>query len=67
MGEDGWCLACGDEFHLDDVGGYNPPCPGGCGNCRHCCDCDDLAEDDDPLLDDEDYGRTPGGAGREGA
>ena len=34
---DGWCGECGDAFHLDDCGGYNPPCPCGCGLCRDCC------------------------------
>ena len=51
---DGWCVECGEEFHLDDVGGYNPPCS--CGfHCRHCHDAvegrfdpdDDYPEDDD--------------------
>ena len=37
---DGWCLECGDPFHLDDCGGYNPPCPCGCGRCRSCCEAD---------------------------
>lgn len=53
---DGWCLDCGDYFHLDDGGGYNPPCQG-CGNCRSCCECnrdydaDEYGPDDG--LDDE--------------
>lgn len=57
--DDGWCLDCGDEFHLDDCGGYNPPCPCGCGRCRDCCEerrreergHDDWypEDDDDPL------------------
>jgi len=47
---DGWCYECGDEFHLDDTGGYNPPCPCGCGRCRDCCD-----DDSEPLGDDDDY------------
>lgn len=34
---DGYCIDCGEEFHLDDTGGYNPPCPCGCGLCRSCC------------------------------
>jgi len=52
---DGWCVDCGDFFHLDDCGGYNPPCPV-CGLCRSCCECDrmdDEAEDDG--VDDGDY------------
>jgi len=37
---DGYCADCGDAFHLDDCGGYNPPC--NCGQCdgticRSCC------------------------------
>lgn len=35
---DGFCVECGEYFHLDDTGGYNPPCPS-CGLCRMCCDC----------------------------
>lgn len=32
---DGWCVECGEPFHYDDVGGYNPPCS--CGfHCRSC-------------------------------
>jgi hypothetical protein len=54
---DGWCVDCGDFFHLDDCGGYNPPC-GVCGLCRDCCRCPfrgrgDEAEDDG--VDDGDY------------
>lgn len=53
---DGWCIDCGDYFHLDDCGGYNPPCEK-CGLCRSCCECDErLDEDDfgpDDGLDDE--------------
>lgn len=54
--EDGWCVECGDEFHLDDTGGYNPPCQG-CGLCRSCCECDgekdDYEEPDDYPFDEE--------------
>lgn len=32
------CRECFDPFHYDDCGGYNPPCPCGCGRCRSCCD-----------------------------
>ncbi len=51
---DGFCVECGDEFHLDDTGGYNPPCS--CGmHCRSChaaeFDRDDL-DDDYPEDDD---------------
>ena len=49
---DGWCLECGEEFHLDDCGGYNPPCQG-CGLCRSCCECAQ-AEDDDEWEGPED-------------
>ncbi len=49
---DGWCLECGDKFHLDDVGGYNPPCK--CGmHCRHC---HEVEENGDYYeRDEEDY------------
>ena len=43
---DGWCEACGDAFHLDDTGGYNPPCSCGCGLCRSCHNADEMAEDE---------------------
>jgi len=43
---DGYCYECGDAFHFDDCGGYNPPCPCGCGRCRSCCAADATAEDD---------------------
>lgn len=33
--DDDFCVECGDPFHYDDVGGYNPPCE--CGfHCRSC-------------------------------
>lgn len=47
---DGWCLECGNPFHLDDCGGYNPPCPCGSRCCRSCCGPDHLPghrDDDD--------------------
>ena len=44
---DGWCVECGDVFHLDDCGGDNPPCPCGCGLCRSCCAAEALGENDD--------------------
>lgn len=43
---DGWCVECGDAFHLDDCGGYNPPCQT-CGLCRSCCDCNGQHSTDD--------------------
>lgn len=42
---DNYCGECGDEFHLDDCGGYNPPCSCGCGCCRSCHDAYEDAED----------------------
>lgn len=52
---DGWCHECGDEFHLDDCGGYNPPCPCGCGLCRSCHESEEMrkAEYDEGYPDDE--------------
>lgn len=50
---DGWCLECGDPFHLDDCGGYNPPCYK-CGLCRDCCRTSDFGCDAE-REDDEDY------------
>jgi hypothetical protein len=49
---DGWCVDCGEEFHLDDCGGYNPPCA--CG--FHCRSCHQHAEheDDDYEYDERD-------------
>jgi len=43
---DDFCVDCGDEFHYDDIGGYNPPCS--CG--MHCRRCHEIAEG---LYDDE--------------
>jgi hypothetical protein len=45
---DGRCLDCGDPFHLDDTGGYNPPCAcGKCvGLCRSCCDAEEMRDDE---------------------
>lgn len=51
---EGWCVECGDEFHLDDCGGYNPPCA--CGlHCRSCHEADINGPDDDydDAFDDE--------------
>jgi len=31
------CPDCGDVFHWDDCGGFNPPSPHGCGVCTKCC------------------------------
>jgi hypothetical protein len=52
--DDGWCIECGDSFHLDDCGGYNPPCPG-CGNCRSCCECRVVNEDELPYDEEESH------------
>lgn len=42
--QDGWCIDCGDAFHLDDCGGYNPPCV--CGfHCRSCHEAEERDED----------------------
>lgn len=48
---DGWCLECGEEFHLDDTGGYNPPCE--CkicqgAVCRSCHPWNDYDDEPDP-------------------
>ncbi len=73
---DGWCIECGDYFHLDDCGGYNPPCHK-CGLCRGCCKCDEEKYEDefgpDDGLDDEERnaiaawraGSAPSGPERE--
>jgi hypothetical protein len=52
---DCWCVDCGDPFHLDDCGGYNPPCE--CGyHCRPCHEAEireaGYDDDDDYYLDD---------------
>lgn len=49
--DDDFCIDCGDVFHYDDIGGYNPPCS--CG--MHCRRCHELAQrgDDDFFDDDE--------------
>ncbi len=44
---DGHCFDCGDPFHLDDCGGYNPPCSCGCGCCRSCHRENELMDEDD--------------------
>ncbi len=50
---DDWCISCGDEFHYDDCGGYNPPCS--CGyHCRHCHEAEEGRLDPDNDYDDED-------------
>jgi len=55
---DGWCVECGDAFHLDDCGGYNPPCPCGCGLCRSCCAGNEY-DDESPEPDDgDDFGAS---------
>jgi hypothetical protein len=50
------CHECGDEFHYDDTGGYNPPCPCGCGRCRWCCNAESERDEDDW----QDYEIRPG-------
>lgn len=50
---DGWCVDCGDEFHLDDCGGYNPPCVCGA-HCRSCHDREVREYDEDDYDDYED-------------
>lgn len=44
------CLECGEEFHFDDTGGYNPPC-----YCKRCqgAVCRSCHTWDDYELDDE--------------
>lgn len=54
--EDSWCLECGEEFHLDDTGGYNPPCE--CpicqgAVCRHCHPWLESMADEDNEIDEE--------------
>ena len=46
------CSDCGDPFHFDDCGGYNPPC--NCGKCdgmlcRACCRAE-LYDDEEAVL-----------------
>jgi hypothetical protein len=50
---EGWCIDCGEEFHSDDCGGYNPPCS--CGlHCRSCHEAEirDMDDYDDDYEDD---------------
>lgn len=57
---DGWCLECGEEFHFDDTGGYNPPCYcKTCGGavCRSCHPWNDGPDDDEP--DARDFADAP--------
>jgi len=54
--DDDFCVECGDAFHYDDIGGYNPPCA--CG--MHCRSCHEAIEgrrdpDNDDERDDDDY------------
>lgn len=52
---DGWCVQCGDEFHLDDTGGYNPPCS--CGlHCRSCHEAVERYNNNDGFGYDDDEG-----------
>ncbi len=64
---DGYCDDCGEAFHLDDCGGYNPPC--NCGKCdsegrlcRACCRANmDLEGDPDWELEEgKDFPLTGG-------
>ena len=60
---DGWCLECGEYFHLDDTGGYNPPC--GCKECggaycRSCCAAERMSDDEDER-DEDSYPVDRGG------
>jgi hypothetical protein len=51
---DEFCVECGDEFHYDDTGGYNPPCA--CGlHCRSCHEHIESECDDDYERDEDDY------------
>jgi hypothetical protein len=43
--EAGWCLDCGEEFHYDDCGGYNPPCVCGA-HCRSCHEAEECEADE---------------------
>lgn len=64
---DGCCAECGDFFHLDDVGGYNPLCPCGCGLCRSCHDEMNRSDvDDDWYPEDDEPTPTEGERGRDG-
>jgi hypothetical protein len=57
---DGWCIECGDEFHYDDVGGYNPPCS--CGmHCRSCHEAEYARDEYEGDYDDEPPCRECGG------
>ena len=53
---DGFCGECGDPFHLDDCGGYNPPCQCGHGLCRSCCEAQNREDVDDEWYPDDDEG-----------
>lgn len=49
---DGWCIECLEPFHLDDTGGYNPPCS--CGfHCRSCHEHEEAGFDDDDYPEDD--------------
>jgi hypothetical protein len=65
---DGWCLECGEEFHFDDTGGYNPPCYcKACAGavCRSCHPRERLAEHArdiaETLVEAEDWSGTERG------
>lgn len=52
--DDGWCVDCGEEFHYDDCGGYNPPCVCGA-HCRSCHEARERGNDEwDDAYPDED-------------
>lgn len=59
LAEDGYCLDCGEEFHLDDTGGYNPPCV--CGeHCRSCHEAQERESDEwRDAYPDDDEPETP--------
>lgn len=49
-----FCGECFDDFRLDDIGGYSPPCE--CGyKCRDCCDAKCHLENEAEYLDDDDF------------
>lgn len=56
---DGYCFECGEEFHLDDTGGYNPPCE--CKICQGavCRSCHPWEENLPPYDDDDAVGAEP--------
>jgi hypothetical protein len=63
---DGWCIECGEYFHLDNCGGYNPPCR--CVECQgfYCRSCHRENEGDDYERPEESYPDEPGVAPTKG-